>query len=105
MDIARDKQVAKVITSSSNSRVVREKRLVRERRVVQCMHISNKEVQHFVSVCWCTTHNDINTNPIVCHNDNGSDQLTTPEVTEVQRVNPEVIAHADAMQSNNTHQF
>ena len=53
----------------------------------------------------CTTHNDINTNPIVCHNDNGPDQLITLEVTEVQRVNPEVIAHADAMQSNNTHQF
>ena len=53
----------------------------------------------------CTTHNDINTNPFVCHNDNGPDQLITLEVTEVQRVNPEVIAHADAMQSNNTHQF
>ena len=36
---------------------------------------------------------------------NGSDQLTTQEVTEVQRVNPEVIVHADAMQSNSTHQF
>ena len=56
MDIARDKQIAKVITSSSKSRVVREKRLDRERRVVQCMHISNKEVQHFVSVCWVVNY-------------------------------------------------
>ena len=36
---------------------------------------------------------------------NGPDQLTTPEVTEVQKVNPEVIAHADAMESNSNHQF
>ena len=36
---------------------------------------------------------------------NGSDQPTTPEVTEVQKVNPEVIVHADAMQSNSNHQF
>ena len=34
---------------------------------------------------------------------NGPDQLTAPEVTEVQKVNPEVIAHADAMESNSNH--
>ena len=39
---------------------------------------------------------------------NGSDHLTTSEVTEGQthpKVNPGVMVHADAIQSNSTDQF